>query len=61
MINFEQIEMNEAMIKIGGGNKDGNLYFYDGADLRKYDDYNIDSKRLCKLKWFVKADAKLSD
>ena len=61
MINFEQIEMNEAMIKIGGGNKDGNLYFYDGDDLLKFDDYRIDAKRLSKLRWFVKADAKLSE
>lgn len=58
MINFEQIKTEEAMLKIGRGNDDKNLYFYDGADLMDYERYEISAKRLSKYKWFVKTDQK---
>ena len=54
MIRFEQIKLSDAMLKIGEGNKDKDLYFYNGCDLRDYEQYDISARKLSRYKWFIK-------
>ena len=54
MIRFEQIKLSDAMLKIGEGNKDKDLYFYNGCDLRDYEQYDISTRKLSRYKWFIK-------
>lgn len=61
MIRFEQIKLSDAMLKIGEGNKDKDLYFYDGCDLSDYERYDISTRKLSKYKWFIKIKDELPE
>ena len=55
---FNEIELSEALMIIGEGNPDNNLFFYNSEyiypDLQNYAMTKIDAANIRNRKWFIR-------